>query len=215
MSQLNTKGGLKSQKQYKTRAKTKAAQEKAKYKRSCSVGGYNEVSVYEPSDEEIYRREKLDIQQAQFHENRKGMNAMIYNLENQTRQQNRLFELLYRGRDPAFTDTYNPNAVINEPANDTASRALPWHMLQAQNQFYTGSSSRGIPQLRNETDLQSGTSQQGPIVQETDQDTGNQDGENISQYEREQYQQAKLWSDQLIQDNKETNRLEYEAGAPD
>ncbi|KAA6369215.1 MAG: hypothetical protein EZS28_035258 [Streblomastix strix] len=34
------------------------------------------------------------------------------------------------GKDPAFTDTYNPNSVINEPANDLASRAMLWRITK-------------------------------------------------------------------------------------
>ncbi|KAA6390392.1 MAG: hypothetical protein EZS28_014081 [Streblomastix strix] len=150
---------------------------------------------------------------------RKAINGMICNLENQARQQNRIADSLYRERDPAFTDTYNPNAVINEPANDLASRAIPWHMLQLQNQMLSGSSSKVVPQIGYQTDLQSGTSTQDPDVQQTDQDAGEQQGENISQQQQEAFQQAKIWATHLIQDNNETkkdiNKLEYKIGATD
>ncbi|KAA6361079.1 MAG: hypothetical protein EZS28_043395 [Streblomastix strix] len=127
--------------------------------------------------------------------------------------------MLYKQRDPAFTDTYNTNAVINEPANDLASRAIPWHMLQLQNQMLSGSSSKGSPQLGNETDMQQGTSSQDPDIQQTDQDAGGYQNENISQQQQEQLQQAKIWAAQLIQDSNETkkdiNKLEYITGATD
>ncbi|KAA6392722.1 MAG: hypothetical protein EZS28_011751 [Streblomastix strix] len=125
------------------------------------------------------------------------MDAMIFNMENQAIQQSRIADMLYKQRDPAFTDTYNPNAKINEPANDLASRAIPWHMLQLQNQML------------------SETSTQDPDTQQTDQDAGGQQNENISQQQQEAFKQAKLWAAQLIQDNNETKKLEYQAGAPD
>ncbi|KAA6364969.1 MAG: hypothetical protein EZS28_039504 [Streblomastix strix] len=146
---------------------------------------------------------------------RKAINGMIYNLENQARQQNRIADSLYRERDPAFTDTYNPNAVINEPANDLASRAIPWHLIFAQNQMLSGSSQKGFPQIGYQTDLQSGTSTQDPDIQQTDQDAGGQQNENISQQQQEAFQQAKIWATHLIQDSNETKKLEYQAGAPD
>ncbi|KAA6381998.1 MAG: hypothetical protein EZS28_022474 [Streblomastix strix] len=150
---------------------------------------------------------------------RNAFNAIQYNLENQARQQNRIADSLYRGRDPTFSDNYNPNAVINEPANDLASRAIPWHLLLAQNQMLSGNSSKGVPQIGYQTDLQSGTSTQDPDIQQTDQDAGGQQNENISQQQNELLDQAKLWAAQLIQDNKETkkdlNKLEYKTGATD
>ncbi|KAA6360983.1 MAG: hypothetical protein EZS28_043491 [Streblomastix strix] len=150
---------------------------------------------------------------------RKAINGMIYNLENQSRQQNRIADSLYRERDPAFTDTYNTNAVINEPANDLASRAIPWHLLFEQNKLLSGNSSKGVSQIGYETDLQSGTSKQGPDVQQTDQDAGGQQNENINQQQQEEFQQAKIWAAQLIQDSNETkkdiNKQEYKTGATD
>ncbi|KAA6368627.1 MAG: hypothetical protein EZS28_035846 [Streblomastix strix] len=62
-----------------------------------------------------------------------------------------------------------------------------------------------------------GTSTQDPDVQQTDQDAGGQQNENISQQQKELLDQAKLWAAQLIQDNNETkkdiNNLEYKTGA--
>ncbi|KAA6332455.1 MAG: hypothetical protein EZS28_053273, partial [Streblomastix strix] len=148
-----------------------------------------------------------------------ALNALQYNLEKQAIQQNRIADSLYRGRDPAFSDTYNPNAVINEPANDLASRAIPWDLLLAQNKILSGRSSRGTKNLAHETDLQSGTSAQDPDIQQTDQDAGDQQNENISQQQKEILDQAKLWAAQLIQDIKDTNKdidkLEYYTGATD
>ncbi|KAA6355656.1 MAG: hypothetical protein EZS28_048817 [Streblomastix strix] len=118
---------------------------------------------------------------------RKAINSMIQFLKNQARQQNHITDSLYRERDPAFTDTYNPNAVINEPANDTASRAIPWHLIFAQNQMLSGSSSKGVPQIGYETDMQQGTLSQDPTSQQTDQDTCEQQGENISQQQQEAF----------------------------
>ncbi|KAA6367224.1 MAG: hypothetical protein EZS28_037249 [Streblomastix strix] len=150
---------------------------------------------------------------------RNAFNALQYNLENQARQQNRIVNSLYRERDPAFSDTYNPNAVINEPANDLASRAIPWDLLLAQNKILSSGSSRRTKQIGYETDLQSGTSTQDPDVQQTDQDAGGQQNENISQQQKELLDQAKLWAAQLIQDDNETkkdiNKLEYKTGATD
>ncbi|KAA6384937.1 MAG: hypothetical protein EZS28_019538 [Streblomastix strix] len=150
---------------------------------------------------------------------RKAINGMIYNLENQARKQNRIADSLYRERNPAFTDTYNTNAVINEPANDIASRAIPWHLIFAQNQMLSGSSSKGVQQLGYETDMQQGTSSQDQTSQQTDQDAGEQQGENISQQQQEAFQQAKIWATHLIQDTKDStkdiNKLEYKTGATD
>ncbi|KAA6372382.1 MAG: hypothetical protein EZS28_032091, partial [Streblomastix strix] len=50
-------------------------------------------------------------------------------LQPEALQYNRIAASLYRGRDPAFSDTCNPNAVINESSNDTASRAISWGLL--------------------------------------------------------------------------------------
>ncbi|KAA6376792.1 MAG: hypothetical protein EZS28_027681 [Streblomastix strix] len=147
------------------------------------------------------------------------MDAMIFNMENQAIQQSRIANMLYKQRDPAFSDTYNPNAVLNEPANDLASRAIPWHLIFAQNQMLSGSSSKGVPQIGYETDMQQGTSTQDPDVQQTDQDAGGQQNENISQQQKEQLDQMKLWATHLIQDTKDTNKdindLEYKTGATD
>ncbi|KAA6396513.1 MAG: hypothetical protein EZS28_007958 [Streblomastix strix] len=146
------------------------------------------ITVQEPQDDYIQlQHEKYQIMDAR----RKAINGTIYNLENQARSQNRIADSLYRERDPAFTDTYNPNAVINEPANDLASRAIPWHLLFAQNQMLSGNSSKGVPQIGYETDMQQGTSTQDPDVQQTDQDAGGNETK------------------------KDTNNLEYKTGATD
>ncbi|KAA6385155.1 MAG: hypothetical protein EZS28_019319 [Streblomastix strix] len=150
---------------------------------------------------------------------RNTFNAIQYNLENQALQQNRIAGSLYRGRDPAFSDTYNPNAVINEPANDLACSAIPWGLLLVQNKILSGSSSRCAPQIGYETDSQSGTLTKDPDVQQTDLDAGGQQNENISQQQNELLDQAKLWATQLTLDNNETkndiNKLEYKIGATD
>ncbi|KAA6396392.1 MAG: hypothetical protein EZS28_008080 [Streblomastix strix] len=216
----NSKGGITEHKKRKQGQKTKEEYKlrpPKEHKRSNSED--NDITVYEPTDEEIYKQQKLNQQQAQFHKTSKAIDAMIFNMENQAIQQSRIANMLYKQRDPAFTDSYNPNAVINEPANDLASRTIPWHMLQLQNQMLSGSSSKGVPQIGFQTDLQSRTSTQDPDVQQTDYDAGGQQNENISQQQQEAFQQAKLWAAQLIQDNNETkkniNNLEYKSEATD
>ncbi|KAA6397391.1 MAG: hypothetical protein EZS28_007078 [Streblomastix strix] len=172
--------------------------------------------LFDPEKDKIAKqKQESQIRHAQF----KAYQSVYYNMENQARQQNHIIDLLQGGKDPAFSDTYNPNAVINEPANDLASRAIPWGLLIAQNKILSGNSSRSAPQIGYETDLQSGTSTQDPDVQQTDQDAGGQQNENISQQQKELLDQAKLWAAQLIQDNNETkkdiNKLEIKTGATD
>ncbi|KAA6403539.1 MAG: hypothetical protein EZS28_000929 [Streblomastix strix] len=96
--------------------------------------------------------------------------GMVVSNDTQSSSESKLVIYKPIERDPVFTDTFNPNAVINEPANDIASRAIPWHLLFAQNQMLSGSSSIGAPQIGYETDSQSGTSKKDPDVQQIDQD---------------------------------------------
>ncbi|KAA6357322.1 MAG: hypothetical protein EZS28_047150, partial [Streblomastix strix] len=198
----------------------KPTKESKGHKRSQSTSQNPKPKQYymnELIDKDKIAKQKQETQLMQSARN--AFNALQYNLENQALQQNRIADSLYRQRDPAFSDTYNPNAVINEPANDLASRAIPWRLLLAQNQILSGSSSRGTKQIGYETNLQQGTSTQDPDIQQTDQDAGGQQNENISQQQKEILDQVKLCAAQLIQDSnetkKDTNKLEYITGATD
>ncbi|KAA6392154.1 MAG: hypothetical protein EZS28_012318 [Streblomastix strix] len=210
------RSGKTTHKQNKPTKKSKGHQRAQSTSRNPTSKQFYMDELFDENKDKI-AKQKQETQLMQSARN--AFNATQYNLENQARQQNHIADSLYRGRDPAFSDTYNPNAVINEPANDLASRAIPWHLLLAQNQMLSGNSSKSVSQIGYETDMQQGTSSQDPDVQQADQDAGGQQNENISQQQKELVDQVKIWATHLIQDTKDTNKdinnLEYKTGATD